>query len=122
MLKQVDALQGQYPHSFPEVVRSLLRTAILTGHCNADQVAALLSMHRRTLCRRLGQSGTSFQELVDECSFGMVRQMLESPDMEVTQIAAAVGYADASALTRAFKRWTGTTPARWRKNSKRLER
>jgi AraC-like DNA-binding protein len=119
LLKQVESLQGKHPNSFPDLVRSILRTAILTGHSNADQVAALLSMHRRTLCRHLGEFGTSFQELVDECSLEMVRQMLESPDMEVAQIATAVGYADASALTRAFRRWTGTTPARWRSGRKR---
>jgi AraC-like DNA-binding protein len=114
--KQIDALQGKNPDNFPDQVRSVLRTAILTGHANADQVAALLSMHRRTLCRRLSESGASFQQLVDECSLEIVRQMLDSPHMEVAQVAAAVGYADASAFTRAFRRWTGTTPARWRRS------
>jgi AraC-like DNA-binding protein len=113
--KQIDALQGKYPDNFPDQVRSVLRTAILTGHSNSDQVSALLSMHRRTLCRRLAESGATFHQLVDECRLEMVRQMLKSSDMEVVQIAAALGYSDASALTRAFRRWTGTTPARWRR-------
>ena len=34
--------------------------------------------------------------------------------MEVSQIAAALGYADASAFTRAFRRWSKTAPALWR--------
>ena len=40
--------------------------------------------------------------------------------MEVRQIAAALDYADASAFTRAFRRWSGTTPARWRARRARL--
>jgi AraC-like DNA-binding protein len=40
--------------------------------------------------------------------------MLMDSTMEVSQIAAILGYANASAFTRAFRRWSGTTPARWR--------
>jgi AraC-like DNA-binding protein len=40
--------------------------------------------------------------------------MLEHGSLEVSEIAAALDYADASAFTRAFRRWSGTTPAAWR--------
>jgi AraC-like DNA-binding protein len=40
--------------------------------------------------------------------------MLQNTGMEVTQVAAALDYADTSAFTRAFRRWSGTTPGRWR--------
>jgi len=42
------------------------------------------------------------------------RQMLEDSAMQVSEIAASLDYADASAFTRAFRRWSGTTPALWR--------
>jgi AraC-like DNA-binding protein len=42
------------------------------------------------------------------------RQLLEDSRMPVSQIALALHYADASAFTRAFRRWSGTTPAQWR--------
>ncbi len=90
--------------------------ALLTGHASADQVAALFSIHSRTLSRRLHAFGTNFQELVDEGRFEIARQMLEDSRMEVSQIAMALDYADASAFTRAFRRWSGTTPAQWREN------
>jgi AraC-like DNA-binding protein len=51
---------------------------------------------------------------VDEGRFEIARQMLEDSAMEVSQIAASLDYADASAFTRAFRRWSGTTPAVWR--------
>lgn len=92
----------------------MLRTALVTNRAKADEVAALFSIHSRTLNRRLNAFGTGFQELVDEGRFEIARQMLEDSAMEVSRIAALLDYADASAFTRAFRRWSGTTPARWR--------
>jgi AraC-like DNA-binding protein len=112
--RQIDALEAQHGDDFPEQVRSVLRSTLVTGHAKADQVAALFSMHARTLNRRLNVFGIGFQELVDEGRFEIARQMLEDSAMPVSQIAAMLDYADASAFTRAFRRWSGTTPARWR--------
>ena len=111
---QIDALEARHGDDFPEQVRSVLRTALVTGHAGADQVAALFSMHSRTLSRRLDAFGVGFQELVDEGRFEIARQMLEDSAMEVGQIASLLDYADPSAFTRAFRRWSGTTPGRWR--------
>ena len=112
--KQIDALETRHGDDFPEQVRSVLRSTLVTGHATADRVAALFSMHARTLNRRLNVFGIGFQELVDEGRFEIARQMLEDSAMPVSQIAAMLDYADASAFTRAFRRWSGTTPARWR--------
>jgi len=112
--RQIDALEARHGDDFPEQVRSILRSALVTGHGKADQVAALFSIHARTLNRRLEVFGTGFRELVDEGRFEIARQMLEDSAMQVSQIAAMLDYADASAFTRAFRRWSGTTPARWR--------
>jgi AraC-like DNA-binding protein len=112
--KQTDALEAKHHDEFPEQVRSVLRSALLTGHASADQVAALFSMHSRTLSRRLEAFGTGFQELVDEGRFEIARQMLEDTSLDVGQIAAALGYARASVFTRAFRRWSRTTPTAWR--------
>jgi AraC-like DNA-binding protein len=111
---QIDALDARYGDDFPEQVRSVLRSALVTGRAKASQVAALFSMHARTLNRRLNEFGTGFQELLDEGRFEIARQLLEDSAMEVRQIAAVLDYADASAFTRAFRRWSGATPARWR--------
>ncbi len=111
---QIDALEVRHGADFPEQVRSVLRTALVTGHSRADRVAALFSMHSRTLSRRLDAFGVSFQALVDECRFEIARQMLEDSAMDVSQIAVLLDYTDPSAFTRAFRRWSGTTPSRWR--------
>lgn len=117
--KQIDTLQTKHEGDFPELVRSVLRTAILAGYANSDQVASLFSIHHRTLSRRLKDFGTSFRELLDDMRFEIARQMLKDTAMEVGQIAAALDYADASAFTRAFRRWSGTTPGQWRTDQTR---
>jgi len=112
--KQIDELEARYHDDFPEQVRRVLRSALRLHHTNADHVAAIFSMHSRTLNRRLKGFGTSFQELTDHCRFEIARQMLEDSDIEPVHIAAALNYADASAFSRAFRRWSGITPTLWR--------
>ena len=121
---QIAALEEQYTDQFPEQVRSILRTALLTDHGSADQIASLFSMHSRTLHRRLAASSTSFRELVDESRFAIARQMLADTDTEVSHVAYVLDYADSSAFTRAFRRWSGMTPTQWRvrQNQKRSAR
>lgn len=112
--RQIDALEARFSNDFVNQVRSVLRTALLTGNGNSEQVAALFSIHSRTLHRRLTAFGTSFHALADESRFEIARQMLQDSSMQANQIAITLNYSDASAFTRAFRRWTGTTPAAWR--------
>jgi AraC-like DNA-binding protein len=112
--EQIARLEARHGDDFPEQVRSVLRSALVTGHASEDQVAALLSMRGHTLARRLREFDVGFQTLVDETRFEIARQMLESSAMEVSAIAALLDYGSASAFTRAFRRWSGTTPAQWR--------
>jgi AraC-like DNA-binding protein len=111
--ERIAALEARHGDDFPSQVRGLLRTVLLTSRCGADQVAALFPMHERTLRRRLRAHGTSFQALADEGRQEIARQLLEDTELGVSQIAAVLDYADASAFGRAFRRWTGVTPARW---------
>ena len=112
--KQFDALDKNREAAFPDRVRRVLRTAILTGQAAVEDVAPMFSMHSRTLHRRLGEFDVTFKTLVDETRFEIARQMLEDSATPINQIAEALDYADASAFTRAFRRWTKTTPAAWR--------
>ena len=114
LARQIAQLEARHGDEFPEQVRDVLRAALTTGHSGADEVAALFSMHSRTLNRRLGAFDTSFRQLVDEGRFAIARELLECTALDVSGIAGTLGYADASAFTRAFRRWSGTTPAAWR--------
>jgi AraC-like DNA-binding protein len=111
---EVHKLDLQQGDSFSDQVRKLLRTAIVTGHSSADQIAELFSMHRRTLSRHLSSSNTNLKQLKDEIRFEIALQLLEDSNMDIVQIALILGYSNASAFTRAFRRWSATTPAKWR--------
>jgi AraC-like DNA-binding protein len=111
---QLATLEAKYTHSFPEQVRAMLRGVLLSGNASAEHVASLFSMHSRTLRRRLAESETTFKALADEGRCALSKEMLANTALDVSQIAASLDYADSSAFTRAFRRWTGTTPAAWR--------
>lgn len=95
-------------------VRRTVSGTIASGKCTIAHIAQLLGVHERTLNRRLLAEGATFKDVRDEVRYGMSRQLLLNTSMTLTEIAAALGYADASAFLRAFARWSGQTPQRWR--------
>jgi AraC-like DNA-binding protein len=112
--KQIDLLVAQHPDDFPQQVRNVLHAALISGDARATRVATLLSIHPRTLHRRLQAFGLGYQQLVDECRFGIAKRLLTTSDRGVSEIAQMLHYADARTFIRAFRRWSGETPARWR--------
>jgi AraC-like DNA-binding protein len=92
-----------------------LRLLLLSGKCSGDDVAQVLAMHRRTLNRRLKTRGATFQEVLDQVRFDVARELLIDTKVVIDDIAGALGYAGVSPFMRSFRRWSGTTPARWRR-------
>jgi AraC-like DNA-binding protein len=91
-----------------------VRAALGARDCSAAAVAALLSMHPRTLSRRLQAEGTTFRAIVEAVRRETAEQLLVYTAMPNTEIADALAYADPAVFTRAFRRWTGQPPSRWR--------
>lgn len=112
--QQVDALEARAVDDLPGQVRTALRAALRRGPATVERVAAALSLNGRTLHRRLRGFGTGFQRLLDEVRFEFAQELLESSSLDVHEIGLRLDYADASTFSRAFRRWSGTTPARWR--------
>lgn len=81
------------------------------------RVAGTLFVSERTLKRRLQEEEASFQNLVDQVRLDRARELLANTSMTLSQIADALGYADAANFTRAFKRWTGASPSQFRAGS-----
>lgn len=75
-----------------------------------EKVANALCLTPRTLQRHLANEELRFQPLLDETRQHLAEQYLNDNRLQLTDIAELLGYSDQSALTRAFKRWTGTTP------------
>ena len=100
---------------FVQMVFRALRTLLLEGRNSGDETAQMLSMHRRTLNRRLKDHGTTFQQVLDEVRFSIARQHLAASDISLDDVAATLGYGSVSPFMRTFRRWSGTTPGRWRR-------
>jgi AraC-like DNA-binding protein len=92
-----------------------MRVLLLHGNSSGDDLAGMLSMHRRTLNRRLEAHGTTFREILDTVRFDVARQLLTDSHISLDDVADTLGYASVSPFMRSFQRWAGTTPARWRR-------
>jgi AraC-like DNA-binding protein len=100
-------------------VRRLLRTMVRTPKCSVGEVADQMGMHVRTLNRELAAAGTTFLMLREEARKELACQLLDRTRLTTHEIATILGYTDAATLTRAFRRWTGSTPSRWRASRRR---
>ncbi|MER0238343.1 AraC family transcriptional regulator ligand-binding domain-containing protein [Fulvimarina sp. MAC8] len=95
-------------------VTALLAIALLEGHPKIDWVASKLETNRRALQRSLDQEGFNFSGLLEELLKERAITLLRSTDLNVTDVALQLGYSDSAHFSRAFRRWTGTPPCRYR--------
>jgi AraC-like DNA-binding protein len=95
-------------------VREAVGAQLEGGPPALGAIARALATSARTLQRRLGEQGLEYQQVVDEVRHQRALALLAEPALSVLAVARAVGYGDASSSHRAFRRWTGTTPAAWR--------
>jgi AraC-like DNA-binding protein len=99
---------------FLELVRGAIQQR-LTGHRpTTGDVARELHMSSRTLQRRLQESGSSFQRVLDEARHQMARYYLRNSVLELNEAAYLLGYEDANSFARAFRGWEGVPPSHWR--------
>lgn len=114
-LQRLDACSD---HDLLDETRRVLRMYLLDRRCSAEQVAQFFAVHRRTLNRRLRRQGTGFHRLLDETKFQIARRLMSDTCIPMAQIAAVLNYSEASAFTRAFRRWSGLSPTEWRNRGK----
>ncbi|KPF58451.1 hypothetical protein IP88_16550 [alpha proteobacterium AAP81b] len=74
---------------------------------SAGDAARQLALSERTLHRRLAEEGTRFSAMVDDARYDRARDLLLDRRMTVESVAFAVGFAEPSSFSRAFKRWSG---------------
>lgn len=101
-------------HDLVHAVRQHVVQQLAKGAAPLDEVARHLRMSRKTLERRLGDRGASYRALVDGVRCDLAKHYLADTDLRLQQIAYLLGYSEPAPLVRAFKRWTGRTPMRYR--------
>lgn len=112
LLAQLPSLQD-----FLGLTRQHMRTLLERGELSLETLARALRVSERTLRRRLQGQGTSFQELLDELRRNQALLRVADETLSLEQLASSLGFAEMSSFHRAFKRWTGSTPAKYRRGS-----
>ncbi len=97
-----------------ERARAAIAEELSSGHPSAGRVARRLAMSVRTLHRRLVDGGTSHRELVDDVRRTQAMLHLAGARFSIGEISFLLGFAHPNAFHKAFKRWTGMTPAQYR--------
>lgn len=111
-MQALDAIPQQ--QTFAARVVTHIRGALEAGDAHVGPVARSLGVSPRTLRRRLQEEGTSFGHLLDEVRRGLALDRLASDHSTIPEIATGLGFSRIPSFYRAFKRWTGTTPAEYR--------
>jgi AraC-like DNA-binding protein len=96
---------------FSQSIRAYILSMLPSGSLTAGTVAAQFSMSNRTLRRRLQEDATSYQEILDDVRTELACDYLTRDKRGIEEVAFLLGFSDSSAFTKAFRRWTGQTPA-----------
>lgn len=98
-------------------VARLLRSRVVFGEVTLDGIAETLALHPRVLERALKREGTTFRALRNQTRVDVAQRLLMGTRLSVTDIAAALGYADTSAFINAFRHICGASPTGWRQSA-----
>ncbi len=110
----IDAIETKLPNDIVTSTEYLIRTLLTGGGCNIENISSQLSTNERGLQRALKSKGTSFRQLVEKVRKSIAHQQLLHSDLSNSQLAYVLGYTELSTFTRAFKRWFGMAPSKWK--------
>ena len=99
-----------------QMQRVVLRM-LADGEPTLARVAGAMHMSPRTLQRRLARHGLSWQQWLDRSREQLAHQYLEDGSLTLADIALLLGFSEQSAFNRAYKRWTGRSPGRDRRQA-----
>ncbi|PRC91143.1 AraC family transcriptional regulator [Solimicrobium silvestre] len=85
-----------------------------SGECSREKVADALCMSPATMQRKLSLRDAKFQQLLDDTRKELACSYVQQPSRSMTEITFLLGFTDSSNFTRAFKRWTGTSPTHFK--------
>jgi len=101
-------------YDLADQVKRALKRSMAGKQPVLQSIAVELGLSERTLQRRLGEIGRSFQQLAEEARRELARHYLGRSQAEFHEIAFLLGYEDANSFFRAFHQWEGMTPGAWR--------
>ena len=110
-LAEIESAHRARASTMADRVRHTLIHTMGANKGTRRETAALLGLNPRTLQRRLASAGASFDEIREDVYRTAAMHYLCETQMPLGQVAAALGYSEQSAFTRACRRWFGATPS-----------
>jgi AraC-like DNA-binding protein len=95
---------------FRSEVERRMEPMLASGPVRVDDVARAFGCSRQTLYRRLKADGVTFAALLDTLRRRLALRFVREQGLSVKETAYRLGFSDPAAFSRAFKRWTGTSP------------
>lgn len=105
------ARQSDLPTRLDRAITALLPT----GECSLETVSRVIGLHPRTVQSELKGAATSYGAILQAVRHRLACQHLSRRDLDLTSLALDLGYCELAPFSRAFKGWTGLSPAAWRK-------
>ena len=91
-------------------VERLLTESLKDGDVSMETIAGKLGLSRQTLFRRLKSENVTFEKVLDDLRHRLALHYLNGGKKSVNQTAYLVGFSEPASFSRAFKRWTGSSP------------
>ncbi len=104
------AFASRSEQPFADAASTIAKVLIELGACTPADMANALSVHERTMQRRLQIEGLSFEAVRDRARREIAEVLLRQDAHSLTEIAHILGYTDSSTFTRSCRRWFGDTP------------
>jgi AraC-like DNA-binding protein len=91
-------------------IEELIARQLADGGCTLADIARQLAMNERTLQRRLDAQQIRFMDILDRVRRKQAREFLAQAALPLSEVAILLGYSEQRSLSRACRRWFGTTP------------
>ena len=95
-------------------VKAAILEILPSGNLTESAVAEMLHISNRTLQRQLQEKNASFKSILNEARTELADKYIRNNQLSLTEISFLLGFSEMSSFSRAFKRWTGVAPSKYR--------
>ena len=103
-------------------VEDLATQLLPAGGATMDAIATRLKLSRQSLFRKLRAEGVTFELVLDDLRHTLALRYVNGEGLPVKEVAFRLGFSEPASFSRAFKRWTGTSPATMRRKGSASDR
>jgi len=111
---ELAVLQDDQARTLADDVCTALSATMCGDRPAIAKIAKSLGLSPRTMQRRLGELGTTYQDMLDDVRWTSARRLLANTDLEMGEIAFLIGFEEVNSFMRAFHAWEGVRPPQWR--------